>query len=265
MNTACPPHARAPGAPTHVTARDLGVRRGDRWVFRHLNLTVPRGSFVAVVGPSGVGKTSLLACLAGLLSPEEGAVQFLDDRGTPHPPLAYRRRTGLVFQQHLLVPNSTLLENVACGRLGRHPWWRTCCGLPRADRDAAFRLLDDLGLGAKALRWAGETSGGEQQRTAIARALLQEPDLYLADEPVANLDAYLAGRILGILRQEASVYRRTVFCVLHQADLVSRFADWVLSLDPSKEGSWHLRRVDAAPAAAAASAVAKSATAHLAR
>lgn len=229
--------------PVHVTTRDLGLRRGDKWVFRHLDLDVPRGSFVAVVGPSGVGKTSLLACLAGMLAPHEGTVSFRDPAGAEHPPACYRRRTGLVFQQHLLVANTTLLNNVACGRLGRHTWWRTLFTLPREDLAEAYRILCDLGLGAKVHCWAAETSGGEQQRTAIARALLQEPDLYLADEPVANLDTYLTGRVLGILRQEASQRGRTVFCVLHNAELVERFADVVLSLNPVVEGDWNLRPV----------------------
>lgn len=229
--------------PAHITTRDLGLRRGEKWVFRHLDLAVPRGSFVAVVGPSGVGKTSLLSCLAGLLTPDEGTVSFRDPQGGEHTPACYRPRTGLIFQQHLLVPNSTLMQNVVCGRLGRHPWWRTLFRFPSADRQAAYLILCDLGLGDKIHRWAAETSGGEQQRTAIARALLQEPDIYLADEPVANLDTYLTGRVLGILRQEASQRGRTVFCVLHNAELVERFADVVLSFNPVSEGAWNLRPV----------------------
>jgi ABC-type phosphate/phosphonate transport system ATPase subunit len=104
-------------------------------------------------------------------------------------------------------------------------------------------LIADLGLGGYAHRWVGETSGGEQQRTALARALFQEPELLLADEPVSNLDSYLTGRVLGLLRQEASQHRRTVFCVLHNPELVDRFADIVLSLDPRDPQGWRLRAV----------------------
>ncbi len=229
----------------HVAAHGLGLKRGDRWLFRDLNLTVPRGSFVAVVGPSGVGKSSFLACLAGLLAPTEGHVELCDLAGGRHAPAKVRPgATGVVFQNNLLVPTSTVLSNVLCGRLGRHPWWRTLIGFPRGDRDEAYRILCDLGLGPKARRWACETSGGEQQRTSIARALLQEPDLYLADEPVSNLDAYLTGRVLGILRQEASQRGRTVFCVLHNPELVERFAELVLSFDSVGDGGWQLRKVN---------------------
>ncbi len=227
----------------HIAARGLGLMRGDRWLFRGLDLDVPRGTFVAVVGPSGVGKSSFLACLAGLLPPSEGHVELYDRAGRCHAPAAVRGSTGVVFQNNLLVPTSTLLNNVLCGRLGRHPWWRTLIGFPRAERETAYRILCDLGLGTKVNRWVCETSGGEQQRTAIARALLQEPDLYLADEPVSNLDAYLTGRVLGILRQEAAQRGRTVFCVLHNAELVERFAEFVLSFDSAGDGAWKLRKV----------------------
>ncbi len=227
----------------HVAARGLGLKRGDRWLFRSLDLNVPRGTFVAVVGPSGVGKSSFLTCLAGLIPPTEGEVRLHDRAGVGHAPGTVRGTTGVMFQNNLLVPTSSLLANVLCGRLGRHPWWRTLAGFPRTDREEAYRILCDLGLGTKFNRWACETSGGEQQRTAIARALLQKPELYLADEPVSNLDAYLTGRVLGILRQEAAQQGRTVFCVLHNAELVERFADWVLSFDPSGEGAWKLRKL----------------------
>jgi phosphonate transport system ATP-binding protein len=157
--------------------------------------------------------------------------------------VAVQRRTGIIFQHNLLVPTASVLTNTLAGRLGRHSGWRTLFGFPREDRCEAYRILRDLGLGAQVHRWSCQTSGGEQQRTAVARALLQEPDLYLADEPVSNLDAYLTGRVLGLLRQEAREKGRTVLCVLHSAELVERFADQALSFDPEKPENWKLREV----------------------
>lgn len=228
----------------HVSIRGLGLRRGEHWLFRGLNLTVPRGRFVAVVGPSGVGKSSFLSCLNGLVTPTEGEIEYCCLQRGIHNPANFQGHTGVVFQHNLLVPNSTVLTNVLCGRLGRYPWWRTLFGFPPADREAAFRILTDLGLAPLTHRWVCETSGGEQQRAAFARALFQEPELYLADEPVSNLDTYLTGRVLGILRQEASAYGRTVFCVLHNPELVERFADLVLSFDPGDATGWKIREVN---------------------
>ncbi len=227
----------------HLSIRNLGIRRGGRWLVRNLNLEIPRGEFVAVVGPSGAGKTSLLACLAGMLEPAEGEVEYHCNKGCRHRPLDFRRRTGIIFQNFMLTPNNTVLSNVLCGRVGRYSCLRTLFGFPYSDKREAFSILNDLGLGDYLYRWAVEISGGEQQRTAIARALFQEPELFLADEPVSNLDAYLSGRVLGILRQEASLRRRTVFCVLHNPDLVDRFADKALSIDPGKPEGWRLRDV----------------------
>jgi phosphonate transport system ATP-binding protein len=229
------------GAATHVLVSDLGVRRAERWLFRGLTLCVPRGAFVAIVGPSGAGKSTLLACLAGALTPDEGTIRLRDRAGRLDAPQDCRPRIGCVFQRFLLVENSTVLANVLCGRLGRHPWWRTLFRAPRTEREAAFAIVADLGLAAHTHRWVAEVSGGEQQRTAIARALFQEPELYLADEPVSNLDTYLTGRVLGRLRQEAAHHGRTVFCVLHDPDLVDRFADLVVSIDPTDPHGWRVR------------------------
>ena len=99
-----------------------------------VSLSISEGEFTAIVGPSGAGKTSLLACLAGTLKPSEGEVVFRCAEGCPHAPSAFRKRLGIVFQNFLLVGNGTLLHNVLCGRLGRYPWWRTLAGFPRADR-----------------------------------------------------------------------------------------------------------------------------------
>lgn len=229
----------------HIELRGLGLRRGERWLVRGLDLVIPRGAFLAVVGPSGVGKSSFLAALAGLLVPAEGEIVCRCPHGHAHHPAEpeLQRRTGIVFQQNLLTPNASVLTNTLAGRLGRRSAWRTLFGFPRADREAAYRILCDLGLGAHVHRWSCQTSGGEQQRTAIARAFLQEPDLYLADEPVSALDAYLTGRVLGLLRQEAREHARTVLCVLHNPELVDRFADLVLSFDPGDPANWKVREV----------------------
>ncbi len=246
MSAAPESQPRQPG--NRVITRGLGLRRGDRWLFRDVNLDIEAGRFVAVVGPSGVGKSSFLGCLAGIHEPTAGSVCISGYGGEEVAPAQCQRRIGVIFQHNLLVRNSSALENVLLGRLGRHPWWRTLLGFPARDRAEAYALLADLGLGGQIHRWAGQLSGGEQQRCAVARALLQQPSLYLADEPVSSLDAYLTGRVLGLLRQEAHEHKRTVFCVLHNAELVERFADLALSFDPAHEGAWRLRVVHSSPA-----------------
>jgi len=230
----------------HLSIKGLGLKRNGRWLFRNLNWEVPRGSVVAVVGPSGVGKSSLLNCLAGLTEPTEGDVTFSCNVGCLHKASGYQNRVGIIFQNLLLAQNSSVLRNVLCGRLGRYPWWRTLFRFPRADKKAATLLLADLGLSAYLHRRAADTSGGEQQRAAVARALFQEPELLLADEPVSNLDTHLCGHVLGLLRQEAHQHRRTAFCVLHDPALLERFADYVLSLDPMNPEQWRVREIHAA-------------------
>jgi phosphonate transport system ATP-binding protein len=225
----------------HVTLRDLGLNRRGRWLFRGMDFEVPRGKFLAIVGPSGAGKTSLLGCLAGTLEPSEGEVVFRCAHGCHHSPPAFRKRLGIVFQNFLLIGNGTLLHNVLCGRLGRYPWWRTLTGFPRTDRVEAFKTLQNLGLAAQVHRRAFEVSGGEQQRAALARALFQKPEMFLADEPVSNLDSDLTCRVLEILRAQACEASRTVACVLHDHGLVEKFADLVLTLDPDRPEEWKLR------------------------
>jgi phosphonate transport system ATP-binding protein len=224
-----------------VSLRGLGLERRGRWLFRGIDIEVRRGKFVAILGPSGAGKTSLLACLAGTLAPSEGQVVFQCAQGCHHSPPAFRKRLGIVFQNFLLIGNGTLLHNVLCGRLGRYPWWRTVAGFSRSDRNEAFNTLDLLGLAGHVHRRAFEVSGGEQQRAALARALFQEPEMFLADEPVSNLDPDLTLRVLEILRAQTRQDCRTVFCVLHNQELVERFADMVITLNPDRPQEWTLR------------------------
>ena len=227
--------------------RDLGLERGGRWLFRGLNVSLPRGRLIALTGRSGAGKSSLLACQSGSLDPSAGEILFHHAAGGTAPPVDFRRRIGVVFQNFLLIGNGTVLHNVLCGRLGRHAWWRTLFGFPTADRVDALAILQELELTSHAQHRAGEISGGEQQRTALARALLQEPEVFLADEPVSNLDAALSEKVLELLRFQAHTHGRTVLCVLHSEDFVRRFADIELHLDAAHPDGWILRQPQLSP------------------
>lgn len=222
----------------HVEIKDLAVSRGSRELVRNLTLSVPRGRFVAVAGPSGVGKSSLLACLAGLLTPSRGSVELRDAQGAVHSPWVRRRHLGFVFQHLRLTPNASARTNVLCGLLGQRPWWRTLAGFPRADRVEAEAWLSRLELAANISKPVAQLSGGERQRVALARALIGQPELLLADEPVSSLDPRLARHALGALRTETRQRNATVFCVLHDADLAAEFADLTLTLHRDDPAGW---------------------------
>ncbi|MGC1482143.1 MAG: ATP-binding cassette domain-containing protein [Chthoniobacterales bacterium] len=230
--------------PSHVELRNLCVRRDQRDLVRDLNLDVPRGSFVAVVGPSGVGKSSLLACLAGMLEPGAGTITYRCAQRCDHSPNDFQKRLGLVFQHLRLTLNASVLTNVCCGVLGQRGWWRTLLGFSRDERKQAKDLLERFGLKGYERLPVAKISGGERQRTAIARALMQSPELILADEPVASLDPALARNVLGYLRDETRKNQRTVFCVLHDPDLVAEFADYTLTLSRVCPAAWKLRAAD---------------------
>jgi phosphonate transport system ATP-binding protein len=142
-----------------------------------------------------------------------------------------RRQIGMVFQQFNLVKRSTVLNNVMAGRLGYSPTWRSVLGRFSAeDRQRAARALERMGITNQAIKRADELSGGQQQRVGIARALMQEPRMILADEPVASLDPVLAHSILQHLERLNREDKITVLCSLHYLDLVQRYSTRVIGL-----------------------------------
>ncbi len=209
------------------------------------SLRFERGAFVVLLGTSGAGKSTLLRCLNGLVRPTAGDVA-VDDRGSIFESARtlrdHRRRTGMVFQQHHLIGRLSVLENVLMGRLSRHPAMRSFFGLPRADRLKALDALDRVGLADRALDRADRLSGGQQQRVGVARAMAQEPEIVLADEPVASLDPETSVRVLSDLHRICREDGITAIVSLHQVDLARQFADRIVALSDEKvvfEGGGH--------------------------
>jgi phosphonate transport system ATP-binding protein len=197
-----------------------------------VSFRVRRGEFVAVLGPSGAGKTTLFRCLAGLTTMDAGSAHLngLDVAAFKG---RERRHIAVVFQQFNLVSRLSALENVLAGRLGYVPSWRGW--LRRFDRDdllLGLECLDRVGLLSKAAQRSDTLSGGQQQRVAIARALAQQPDVIIADEPVASLDPRIGAGILELLRSicHTDADGVAVICSLHQPDLAIQYADRVVGL-----------------------------------
>ena len=187
-----------------------------------------------VIGQTGTGKSTLLRCINRLIDPTEGTILWdgVDVTAAQGEDLRrIRRQIGMVFQQFNLVKRSSVLSNVLAGRLGYLPTVPSLLHrFSPADRELALRAMNRVGIGEKARKQARELSGGQQQRVGIARALMQQPRMILADEPVASLDPVLAHSILGhleVLNREDHI---TVLCSLHYLDLVQRYSNRVIGL-----------------------------------
>lgn len=199
-----------------------------------VSFTVEDGEFVAIIGLSGAGKSTLLRCINRLIEPTSGRVIWngIDiTAASPRELRKIRRQIGMIFQQFNLVKRATVLTNVLTGRLGYvNPWLSLLGYFPPSEVQRAMRALERVGLADLADKRADELSGGQQQRVGIARALMQEPRLLLADEPVASLDPVLAHSILRYIEELNRKDGVTVLCSLHFLDLVHRYATRAIGL-----------------------------------
>lgn len=205
---------------------------------RDVSFQVPDGEFLAVIGLSGSGKSTLLRCINRLIDPTEGRILWNDEditAASQEDMRRIRRRIGMVFQHFNLVSRSKVMTNVLAGRLGyTSPALAVVNRFPKKDRELAMAQLARVGLENKAQNRAEDLSGGQQQRVGIARAMMQQPEMILADEPVASLDPVLAHSIMQYLEtinQEDGV---TIICSLHFLDLVHRYGQRVIALNEGR-------------------------------
>ena len=203
-----------------------------------VDIAIPAGQHVAVVGDSGSGKTTLLGCLSGRLVPTRGAVEI-------HHPVS------TIHQDLRLVKQRTAIENVLDGALCRLSLRRTWLGFPQEERQRAAALLDRVGLADRATQRVSHLSGGEQQRVAIARSLMQNPKILLADEPIASLDRSNAHDIMTLLGALRSERQLTLVSVLHDRALAQTYADRIVGLRDGRlvYDSDNTPRIRTAPAA----------------
>lgn len=202
-----------------------------------VSFSLEAGEAVAVIGPSGAGKTTLFRALTRTISVDGGTIEIdgidLYRAGYLHLGRA-RQSIGVVYQKHNLVPQLSALHNVAIGMIGRRSTFRSLAdlvvGVPNDERSLLEAALEQVGLAGKGDMRAANLSGGEQQRVAIARLLVQEPDLILADEPVASVDPASAEKIMEIFAMLNLECGKTIICNIHDVELAKRYFPRVLAI-----------------------------------
>ena len=216
-----------------VSALSKTYRTGAK-ALDDVSFELPRGQVVGLIGPSGAGKSTLIRCINRLVQPSGGSVRLngmdlttLSPRGLRQA----RRRIGMIFQEYALVERLTVMENVLSGRLGYVPFWRSFLRrFPAADIQRAYALLDRVGLSDHVDKRADALSGGQRQRGGIARALEQEPELLLVDEPTASLDPRTSRQIMRLLIEICRESELPAIINIHDVVLAQQFTDRIIGL-----------------------------------
>lgn len=208
-------------------------RTGDK-ALKGVSFDVEAGQLVGLIGPSGAGKSTLIRCVNRLVEPTGGKVMLGDTELTALSGgrlRAARRRIGMIFQEYALVERLSVMENVLSGRLGYVPFWRSFTRrFPQADIDKAFSLLDRVGLSDHADKRADALSGGQRQRVGIARALEQDPELLLIDEPTASLDPKTSRQIMRLIQDICEERNLPAIINIHDVLLAQSFAGRIIGL-----------------------------------
>lgn len=208
-------------------------RTGDE-ALRQVDLEVPNGQVLGLIGPSGAGKSTLIRCVNRLVEPTSGSIQLNDlvltDLGSRGLRRA-RRRMGMIFQEYALVERLSVMENVLSGRLGYVGFWQSWFRrFPQADIDNAFRLLERVELDHMVDKRADELSGGQRQRVGIARALIQDPELLLVDEPTASLDPKTSRQIMRLICELCEERQLAAIINIHDVALAQMFVQRIVGL-----------------------------------
>jgi phosphonate transport system ATP-binding protein len=206
---------------------------GDK-ALRGVDLEVPAGQVMALIGPSGAGKSTLIRCINRLVEPTSGRV-ILGDQDIARLGAGglrrARRRMGMIFQEYALVERLTVMENVLSGQLGYVGFWRSYFRrFPQAAVEEAFRLLQRVGLEAFYDKRADELSGGQRQRVGIARALIQQPDILLVDEPTASLDPKTSRQIMRLICELCEERKLAAIINIHDVALAQMFVQRIVGL-----------------------------------
>ena len=199
-----------------------------------VDLEIPDAQVLALIGPSGAGKSTLIRCVNRLVEPTSGSATLNDINLTKLSSRALRksrRKMGMIFQEYALVERLTVMDNVLSGRLGYVGFWRSYFRkFPKDDIKEAFRLLDRVGLLEMADKRADELSGGQRQRVGICRALIQDPDLLLVDEPTASLEPKTSRQIMRLINELCSERGLTAIINIHDVLLAQMFAQRIVGL-----------------------------------
>lgn len=216
-----------------IESLSKSYRSGDK-ALTEVNITIPKGQVVALIGPSGAGKSTLIRCVNRLVEPTQGTISLADTQITKLNSgqlRSARRRMGMIFQDYALIDRLSVMENVLSGYLGYTGFWRSF--LRRYPQDViaeAFRLLERVGLEAFIDKRADELSGGQRQRVGIARALLQNPQILLVDEPTASLDPKTSRQIMRLIKELCAERQLSAIINIHDVSLAQQFADRIIGL-----------------------------------